>query len=175
MVRAGFTSATAAEKTRDRRTYRILDPLIAALARAAYDAYANEEFVQMKSEFPAAVPEVPVTDMDAALDYYQTKFGFDRDWGGADGGIAGISKGDCRMFLTDRDFRAHHGNASPLLIWINLSSKEQVDELYENWKTAGATIVSGPESKPWKLHEFTAADLDGNLFRVFYDFSADGA
>jgi hypothetical protein len=21
----------------------------------------------------------------------------------------------------------------------------------------------------WKLHEFIAADLDGNLFRVFYD------
>ena len=27
------------------------------------------------------------------------------------------------------------------------------------------------ESKNWKLHEFTVADLDGNLFRVFYDFS----
>ncbi len=25
--------------------------------------------------------------------------------------------------------------------------------------------------KPWKLHEFTLADLDGNMFRVFYDFS----
>ena len=34
-------------------------------------------------------------------------------------------------------------------------------------------IISAPESKPWKLHEFTAADLDGNVFRVFYDFSRD--
>ena len=31
--------------------------------------------------------------------------------------------------------------------------------------------MSGPESKSWGLHEFTAADLDGNLFRVFYDFA----
>jgi hypothetical protein len=31
--------------------------------------------------------------------------------------------------------------------------------------------MSSPESKPWGLHEFTAADLDGNLFRVFYDFA----
>jgi len=127
----------------------------------------------MKSEFPAAVPEIPVTDMNAALDYYESKLGFNIDWGGAGGGIAGISKGDCRMFLTDRDFRAPHGNAPPVMIWLNLNSKQEVDELYEIWKASEATIISAPESKPWKLHEFTASDLDGNLFRVFYDFSRD--
>src|SRR5678815_1117897 len=124
-------------------------------------------------KFPAAVPEIPVTDMNAALDYYERKLGFSIDWGGVDGGIAGISKGECRMFLTDRDFRAGHGNDAPVIVWLNLESKEEVDELYEIWKTAGARIVSAPESKPWKLHEFTVADLDGNLFRVFYDFSRD--
>ena len=77
------------------------------------------------------------------------------------------------MFLTDRDFRAPHGNAAPVMIWLNLSSKGEVDELHELWKAAGAKIISSPESKPWKLHEFTASDLDGNLFRVFYDFSRD--
>lgn len=128
----------------------------------------------MKLEFPAAVPEIPVTDMNAALEYYERKLGFDIDWGGADGGIAGISKGQCRMFLTDQAFRAHHGNASPVLIWLNLTSKEEVDELHELWNASGAKITSPPESKPWKLREFTASDLDGNLFRVFYDFSRDG-
>ena len=127
----------------------------------------------MKSEFPAAVPEIPVTDMNAALDYYERKLGFSIDWGGAGGGIAGISKGDCRMFLTDRDFRAHHGNAPPVMIWLNLSSKEEVNELCELWEASEARIISTPESKPWKLHEFTTSDLDGNLFRVFYDFSRD--
>ena len=127
----------------------------------------------MKHELPAAVPEIPVTDMNAALDYYQGKLGFTVDWGGADGGIAGISKGQCRMFLTDRDFRAHHGNAAPVLVWLNLNSKQAVDELHGIWSAAGARIVSPPESKPWNLHEFTASDRDGNLFRVFYDFSRD--
>ena len=124
-------------------------------------------------KFPAAVPEIPVTDMSAALDYYERKLGFNIDWGGADGGIAGISKGDCRMFLTDRDFRAPHGNAPPVMIWLNLNSKQEVDELYEIWKASEARIISAPESKPWKLHEFTASDPDGNLFRVFYDFSRE--
>ena len=127
----------------------------------------------MNSKFPAAVPEIPVTDMNAALEYYERKLGFSIDWGGAGGGIAGISKGDCRMFLTDRDFRAHHGNAPPVMIWLNLNSKEEVNELYELWNASQARIISTPESKPWKLHEFTASDLDGNLFRVFYDFSRD--
>ena len=127
----------------------------------------------MKHEFPAAVPEIPVTDMNAALQYYEGKLGFNIDWGGVDGGIAGISKGHCRMFLTDREFREHRGNLPPVLVWLNLDSKEEVDELYEIWNSGEARIISPPDSKPWKLHEFTASDLDGNLFRVFYDFSRE--
>ena len=127
----------------------------------------------MKAQFPAAVPEIPVTDMNAALDYYQAKLGFELDWGGADGGIAGISKGDCRLFLTDPSFRQYHGNVPPVMIWLNVNSKQEVDELHQVWNAAGARIISTPESKPWKLHEFTVSDLDGNLFRVFYDFSRD--
>jgi uncharacterized glyoxalase superfamily protein PhnB len=127
----------------------------------------------MNSDFPGAVPEIPVTDMNAALAYYKDKLGFNKDWGGAEGGIAGISKGNCRIFLTDGDFRAHHGNAAPVMIWLNLSSREEVDELYEIWNADAARIISPPESKPWKLHEFTVADPDGNRFRVFYDFSRD--
>jgi uncharacterized glyoxalase superfamily protein PhnB len=127
----------------------------------------------MTHEFPAAVPEIPVADMNAALDYYQGKLAFNLDWGGAAEGIAGISKGQCRMFVTDRDFRAHHGNSGPVVVWLNLNSKAEVDELYDIWSAAEGTIISPPESKPWNLHEFTASDLDGNLFRVFYDFSRD--
>ena len=125
----------------------------------------------MKDEFPGAVPEIPVSDVDTAAAYYRNQLGFSLDWGGEDGGIAGISKGDCRMFLTNRAFREHYGNAPPVLIWLNLNSKQEVDDLHEAWSRCQARIVSRPESKPWKLHEFTAADLDGNLLRVFYDFA----
>jgi hypothetical protein len=54
---------------------------------------------------------------------------------------------------------------------LNLGSKEEVDELYRFWSNSEAKLMSAPESKPWGLHEFTAGDLDGNLFRVFYDFA----
>ena len=127
----------------------------------------------MTQDFPGAVPEIPVANIDTATAYYTEAMGFTLDWGDDDGGIAGISKGNCRMFLTNSVFREVKGNAAPVLIWINLASKNEVDELHETWSRANARIVSPPESKPWMLHEFTVADLDGNLFRVFYDFSKD--
>lgn len=128
----------------------------------------------MNLQFPPAVPEIPVSDLKKAMDYYESNLGFTIDWGReGDGNIAGISKGDCRMFLTDEAFRTHYRNNAPMMVWLNLDSKEAVDELYQLWSASQAKIVSPPESKPWKLHEFTASDPDGNLFRVFYDFSSD--
>ena len=121
--------------------------------------------------FPAAVPEIPVSDIDAALAYYSSRLDFDVDWGDRTGGIAGISRGDCRIFLTNAAFREDLGNAAPVVIWLNLDSKDAVNALHESWRAREAKIVSPPESKPWGLHEFTAADLDGNLLRVFYDFA----
>ena len=124
----------------------------------------------MTTEFPGAVPEVPVSDIDAALDYYAKCLGFNVDWVGEEGAIAGVSKGNCRLFLTNAPFRENYGNMSPIVIWLNLDSKEAVDALYEQWRANQALILSPPEDKPWGLHELTAGDLDGNRFRVFYDF-----
>ena len=125
----------------------------------------------MKSEFPGAVPEIPVSDINKALEYYKDNMGFDVDWGGEELGLAGISRENCRMFLANSEFRQQYGNVGPVLIWLNLNSKKEVDELYRQWNSSNVSMVSGAESKPWGLHEFTAADPDGNPFRVFYDFS----
>ncbi len=127
----------------------------------------------MHSDFPAAVPEIPVSAIDKAADYYVKNLGFQLDWGDEEGGIAGISRGSCRVFLTNPAFRESYGNSGPVMIWLNLESKTEVKALYEQWKRTQARIVSEPEEKPWNLIEFTAADLDGNLFRAFYDFSRD--
>jgi uncharacterized glyoxalase superfamily protein PhnB len=124
-------------------------------------------------KFPAAVPEISATNVDSAAAYYVNSLGFTIDWGDDLGGIAGISRGDCRLFLTNRSFREQHGNLGSIVFWLNLNSKTEVDALYAEWKTAGAKIVSEPEDKPWKLREFIAADLDGNQIRVFYDFRLD--
>jgi catechol 2,3-dioxygenase-like lactoylglutathione lyase family enzyme len=120
--------------------------------------------------FPAAVPEIPAADVDKAAAYYVNTLGFTLDWGDNAGGIAGISRDDCRLFITNRSFHTTYGNGGRIIFWLNLNSKVEVDELFAEWKASNANIVSEPEDKPWMLREFFAADLDGNLIRVFYNF-----
>ena len=46
----------------------------------------------MRSTFPGAVPEIPVSDIEAAVAYYERNLGFTLDWSGEDVGLAGISE-----------------------------------------------------------------------------------
>lgn len=123
----------------------------------------------MIESFPSAAPEIPVSDVTSAALYYERCLGFHWDWGTE--GIGQVSRGGCRLFLTNAAFRTGGVTRVPVVIWINLNNKAEVDELHQAWRNSGARIVAAPESKPWSLHEFIAADLDGNLFRVFYDFA----
>jgi len=125
----------------------------------------------MLTQFPNAVPEIPVSNVDTAAEYYVNVLGFRLDWGNDDGGIGGISQGQCRMFLTNTHFREQYGNIGTVVVWLNLESKKEVDELYDRWRQAGAKIIAEPEDKPWHLREFRVSDADGNQLRVFYDFS----
>lgn len=123
---------------------------------------------------PTPVPEVPVRDVRASINYYVTALGFTQDWCDPASDIAGISQGDRRLFLTSPSFRQTYGTSDgPLVMWLNLSSKQEVDELYARRQQSGVTLLSEPEDKPWNLREFRAADPDGNQLRVFYDFSRD--
>ncbi len=125
----------------------------------------------MTPKLPSAIPEIPVTNIDDALAYYRDCLGFSLDWGSQQLGLAGISKEGCRLFLASREYRKDFGNHAPILLWLNLESIEEVDDLYRTWALRKARLKSSPESKPWGLHEFTVEDIDGNLFRVFYDFA----
>ena len=125
----------------------------------------------MPIDFPEAVPEIPVSNVDRAAAHYVSVFGFSWDWGNDAGGIGGISQGACRLFLTNPAFRAVHGPKSPVTIWLNLNNRQEVDDLFARWKDAGAKVVEAVEDKPWHLREFRVADPDGNDLRVFYDFN----
>ena len=64
----------------------------------------------MTFKFPTPVPEIPVRDIGAAAEYYRNNFGFSLDWGGGEIGLAGISRGRCRIFLADQEHRVSHGH-----------------------------------------------------------------
>ena len=125
----------------------------------------------MSPVLPGPVPEIPVSDIVAARDYYREKLGFGADWLDTYIELAGVSREQCRLFLAGPAFRRGCGNASPVVIWLNLSSNDEVNGLHRAWHSMNAIILSAPESKPWGLHEFTATDPDGNRIRVFHDFA----
>jgi len=120
--------------------------------------------------FPAACAEVPVADLAAALAYYRDQLGFEVDWSDEQLGLAGLSNGDTRLFMASADYRSGLGSQGPIVLWINLADRAAVDALHGQWTAAGARIAPAPEAKPYKLYEFFARDLDGNVLRVFYDF-----
>ncbi len=124
-------------------------------------------------QFPAICPEVPVADLGSSVAYYNAQLGFALDWSDVKLGLAGISRGDSRLFLADAGYRSALGNRGPALLWINLSGREEVDALHAQWLESGARITSPPTAQPWQLYEFFAEDIDGNILRIFYDFGGE--
>jgi len=121
--------------------------------------------------FPPACPEIPVANLAASLAYYRDRLGFTIDWEDHDLGLASLSQGDSRLFMSSPAFRDRALNRGPLVLWLNASSRDEVDAIHASWRAAEARLVSAPADQPWKLREFFAEDLDGNRLRVFYDFA----
>lgn len=125
--------------------------------------------------FPQACPEVPVTDLAPALAYYRDCLGFTVDWFDENLGLAGVSRGRARVFVAAAHYREHRGTSGPVVLWVNMANRGEVNTLHAQWAATGARIEAPPEAKSYKLYEFFALDLDGNHLRVFYDFGGDPA
>src|SRR5678816_4496813 len=97
---------------------------------------------RMIPELPGAVPEIPVSDVTAATAYYRDCLSFSLDWLAADIDLAGISRDHCRLFLAGPPFRKERGNVGPVLTWLNLSSKAEVDDLHQAWRASNAILLS---------------------------------
>jgi predicted lactoylglutathione lyase len=118
-------------------------------------------------KLPHPVPELPVTDVQAAAKSYADQMGFSLDWSYEDS-LAGISRDDARLFLRRRTPEETE-NGCRVLVWLNMASPEEVDQLHAEWARGGVQIVEELRTAPYNLREFTAQDSDGNRFRVFYD------
>jgi hypothetical protein len=57
-------------------------------------------------QFPAVCPEIPVLSLTAALAYYRDQLGFTVDWSDEQLGLAGLSRGDTRMFVSTAEYRS---------------------------------------------------------------------
>ena len=124
-------------------------------------------------KLPPPVPELPVTDVRAAADSYARQMGFSVDWTYEDH-LAGISKDAARVFLRRRTPQEDRERFS-VLIWLNMASSAEVDQLHAEWKEQGVRIVDELQTAPYRLREFTAQDVDGNRLRVFFDLGREAS
>jgi predicted lactoylglutathione lyase len=119
---------------------------------------------------PPPVPELPVSDLQSAGEFYRHKMGFSVDWVYQDY-LSGISRDDARIFLRKRT-AAEVDDGYSVLIWLNLNSVAEVDRLYDEWTRNGVPIMHDLETSDYSLRQFVARDADGNLIRVFHDLGS---
>ncbi len=107
------------------------------------------------------VPELPVTDVERAQQYYRDVLGFEIGWLDPSKGIGAARRGEAVIF-----FRRRSRPFEPAIHWV---FAEDIDATYGELNILGAKIIEPLELKPWGLRQFTVEDLDGNLFYFHHD------
>jgi uncharacterized glyoxalase superfamily protein PhnB len=108
-----------------------------------------------------SVPELPVSDVEKAQEYYRDYFGCEIEWLDPTKEIGAVSQGETAIF-----FRKRQCPFEPAVHWIYCND---VDETYKDLRNVGANIVDDIEDKPWGIRQFTVQDLDNNIFYFHHD------
>jgi len=74
--------------------------------------------------------------------------------------MGAVGRDDIAIFFAKRT------HPTPTHHWI---FADGIDATYHEMKTRNANIVEDIENKPWKLRQFTIADLDGHRFTFHHD------
>jgi uncharacterized glyoxalase superfamily protein PhnB len=100
-----------------------------------------------------------VKDLKVETDYYIDKLGFERDFTAP--GWEFLSFGDFKIMLgecSDEMTAEATGNHS----WFAHALLENVDDVYQEFLSRGANILSTISDKPWGIRDFTVVTPDGH-------------
>ncbi|MGF1465329.1 MAG: VOC family protein [Sandaracinaceae bacterium] len=114
-----------------------------------------------RTTIDAPVPELPVRDVAEAQAYYRDKLGFEVAWTYPDAAMGAVTRGPLAIF-----FRRATSSFEPRTHWM---FAEDVDATYREMVDRGADIVDDLGDKPWRLRQFTIADLNGHRFHIHHD------
>jgi uncharacterized glyoxalase superfamily protein PhnB len=101
-------------------------------------------------------PELAVTDLPAALEYYGSRLGFEVALVMPERDYAIVERDDVALHLFTSGDRCPSG--------IHVFSSD-LDALLGEFERRGASIVQGIELKPWGNREFRVADPAGNTIK----------
>jgi predicted enzyme related to lactoylglutathione lyase len=110
-------------------------------------------------QFENSQPILRVENMEASLRFYVDLLGFENaSWGTEE--FTSVNRGRAGIYLCQRG--QGKGGA---WVWIGV---EDIQPLYEDYKSRGAKILMPPTSFPWAL-EMQIEDPDGNVLRFGSD------
>lgn len=98
------------------------------------------------------LPELPVSDVSAAVAYYQKVLGFRINYAQDDLGV--MDRDDVTLVLIPRSAKQGTGSCYAYI--------RDADALHAELTARGADVQGRPVSRPWGLRDFSVLDLDGN-------------
>ena len=100
-------------------------------------------------------PELPTSNLAAAIEHYQQKLGFQVAMQMPGGDYAIVERNDIAIHLFQDNQRSH----SPVGIHV---FTPDLEDLYAEFQQSGAHLSQGIESKPWGTRDFRLKDEFGN-------------
>jgi uncharacterized glyoxalase superfamily protein PhnB len=125
-----------------------------------------------------------VSDLSRATSFYAT-LGFEPSSASVEGNVTFYRMVGSVLALYSRRQLAEDAKVANtgsgfggISLGINYDSEDAVDEAFERWASAGATVMKLPEHAIWGGYTGYVADLDGHLWELAYNpgfpFTADG-
>jgi uncharacterized glyoxalase superfamily protein PhnB len=104
----------------------------------------------------SAVPQLPVTDLEATQAWYRDVLGFEIAWASSDFGAVWQDRVEIFFARVPR----------PLPGGCLCVRVADADALCARYRERGAKIVAELEDKPWGMREFTLEDPNGHQLRI---------
>lgn len=110
-------------------------------------------------KFNGLVPVLNVKSIQDSLHYYVDVLGFKKDWDwGEPPTFASVSRDEVCIFFCE-------GAQGQSGTWMSIFV-DNVDALYEEYKTRGARIRQAPTNFSWGMREMNIEDPDGHRLRI---------
>lgn len=109
-------------------------------------------------------PEIAVSDLKEAIDYYSQKLGFELASELPDGGYAIVERDGVAIHLFEQSGSAY----GPASVHVFTG---QLEDLHSELRSRGATICQSIMKKPWGNRDFRVKDSAGNILKFTEPFS----
>ena len=112
-----------------------------------------------------AIPWLACADLNATLEFLETKLGFAREWTwGEPPTDGGVQRDGVRLYLVQNPELAACAKDAEVTILV-----DNIDALYAEHQASGAPIEMTIRDEPWGSREYRVRDLSGYILR----FSGD--